>query len=430
VTSKAPPSVTVQSTEVEESSEEALNEHPLYSPSLLDETLVDFLTLADPDSLPLITTPDDTPKLQLSAWRDLFQDENVLVRSHPTRSGFYAVTGRFRSFSIRQVWELLISVEMRKTYDSMTQETAQLDRIGPIEHSRQQSASVDYVALKSMWPVGAKDLVLLSVYAQLPPGLTADGRPLKRLICASRSIEHPDKPPQSGFSRMNIAISGFLLSEDGEGGCILTQVSDLSSLGNWIPSKIITMVTTKLSQSRPEVAQSYADARVVVPKTLVKMGAAAQSTPWPEERLALKDDEWLPPVINAWKDLKPARRARRPSRAESLSPSEARTASSVESQLRIIVSRLGQLEEHLGEDVRSTGQSSQAGPAAAAGSWWPSFLLLNWTKRADGSKRRQRASGDVALMIRTSFATGLAGGAVGAALVAAAVYYTRKRAAR
>jgi hypothetical protein len=156
------------------------------------------------------------------------------------------------------------------------------------------------------------------------------------------------------------------------------------------------------------------------------MGAAAQSTPWPAERLALKDDEWLPPVINAWKDLKPARRARRPSRAESLSPSEARTASSVESQLRIIVSRLGQLEEHLGEDVRS----SQAGAAAAAGSWWPSFLLLNWTKRADWSKRRQRASGDVALMLRTSFATGLAGGVVGAALVAAAVYYTRKRAAR
>jgi hypothetical protein len=255
VTTKASPSVNVQSTEVEESSEEALNEHPLYPPSLLDNTLVDFLTLADPDSLPLITTPDDTPKLQLSAWRDLFQDENVVVRSHPTRSGFYAVTGRFRSFSIRQVWELLISVEMRKTYDSMTQETVQLDRIGPIEYSRQQSASVDYVALKSMWPVGAKDLVLLSVYAQLPPSQTSDGRPLKRLICASRSIEHPDKPPQSGFSRMNIAISGFLLSEDGEGGCILTQVSDLSSLGNWIPSKIITMVTTKLSQSRPEVAE-------------------------------------------------------------------------------------------------------------------------------------------------------------------------------
>lgn len=56
-----------------------------------------------------------------------------------------------------------------------------------------------------------------------------------RIYCATTSYEHPDHPPKSGYNRMPLGISGFLIEDDGKGGSTITQVTDLSGLGcEWL----------------------------------------------------------------------------------------------------------------------------------------------------------------------------------------------------
>lgn len=80
---------------------------------------------------------------------------------------------------------------------------------------------MQYMALRSMFPVKAKDMVLVTAVGRLPP--TDKG--LRRLIRATKSVEHPSKPAQKGYQRMELIISGFLIQDDGTGGCVMTQVT-------------------------------------------------------------------------------------------------------------------------------------------------------------------------------------------------------------
>lgn len=45
------------------------------------------------------------------------------------------------------------------------------------------------------------------------------------------SVEHPDKPVYRSYTRMSLTISGFMAEDDGQGGCTVTQLTDLSALG-------------------------------------------------------------------------------------------------------------------------------------------------------------------------------------------------------
>ncbi len=83
-----------------------------------------------------------------------------------------------------------------------------------------------------MFPVKPKDLVLMSVIAQLPSSAStipqSADKPVLRLVAATTSTEHERKPAGSGGrQRMTLNISGFILEEDGEGGVLLTQVTDV-----------------------------------------------------------------------------------------------------------------------------------------------------------------------------------------------------------
>lgn len=116
-----------------------------------------------------------------------------------------------------------------------------------------RQAAIDYLATKGMFPIKANDMVLLSVNARLQsPGPA-------RLVCATTSVEHPSKPVYRSYTRLALAISGFLLEDDGQGGCSVTQLTDLSALASWVPGRIVRMVT-----------------ETMIPKSLVKIGETAR----------------------------------------------------------------------------------------------------------------------------------------------------------
>ena len=58
---------------------------------------------------------------------------------------------------------------------------------------------------------------------------------------------------------MQLTTSGFIAEEDSQGGTRVTQLTDLSALGSWVPGKIIKMVTESM-----------------IPKSLVKIGEVAK----------------------------------------------------------------------------------------------------------------------------------------------------------
>jgi hypothetical protein len=84
-------------------------------------------------------------------------------------------------------------------------------------------------------------MVLLSVAGRLPSSPTTSNQSYEspsnlsssplQIFCATTSFSHPSVPIKSGFNRMELGISGFLLEEDGEGGSKIVQVTDLSGLG-------------------------------------------------------------------------------------------------------------------------------------------------------------------------------------------------------
>lgn len=98
------------------------------------------------------------------------------------------------------------------------------------------------------------------------------------------SVEHPSKPVVRGYSRMQLTISGFIAEElPGGEGTRVTQLTDLSALGSWVPSKIIRMVTESM-----------------IPKSLAKIGEVARDLQLRGPRVNLEGDAWLPPTIGAW----------------------------------------------------------------------------------------------------------------------------------
>lgn len=76
---------------------------------------------------------------------------------------------------------------------------------------------------------------MLSVSAQLPPSPSTipstPDKPVLRIVCATTSVENDSKPPgQKGYARMELDIAGFVLEEDGQGGVLLTQLTDVRRL--------------------------------------------------------------------------------------------------------------------------------------------------------------------------------------------------------
>ncbi|KAK9894624.1 Bet v1-like protein [Cystobasidium minutum MCA 4210] len=259
-------------------------EHPLYSNETLDACLRNFLAVLDPDQLrylPKTVDPTLLPEpVPLDDWQRLVDTPASRVAKHPVIPHLYSISAAYPDVPLRNLWELMINIENRPKWDSMCQEALNLESIGTgadRNKSCWREASVDYLATKGMFLIKANDMVLLSINARLYP------KDKIRLVCATTSVEHPDKPPTSSFSRMQLSISGFIAEDDGTGGSRVTQITDLSALGSWVPSRVIRMVTENL-----------------IPKSLVKIGMAAKELQVHGSRAMLQGEDWLPPTVGSW----------------------------------------------------------------------------------------------------------------------------------
>lgn len=220
-------------------------EHSVYTDSFLDGVLHRFLTFADPASLSVFPSVEESLPLSdaipVSEWVRLFENDILTVSSHPTLNGLYSITTIFPTLSLRSLWELMLSIESRTEWDNSCEQTQHLEDIGPVCSNdgqvQDRQATISYLALKSMFPIKPRDMVLLSVLARLAPSPTG----CQRLVSATTSVQHASKPAQKGYQRMEIANSGFLAEELPEGGCKLMQISDLSGLGTWSRSSLLRL---------------------------------------------------------------------------------------------------------------------------------------------------------------------------------------------
>lgn len=233
-------------------------EHPLYSNAMLDSTLRHFLAVLDPSQLVFLSeSPTPTTlaaPVPLESWKQLLNTPACRVALHPTIPHLYSISASYPDVPLRNLWELMIDIKNRPKWDSMCYAAEDIDSLGLDQgQGAVRQAAVDYLATKGMFPVKANDMVLLSVNARLK------GSGPMRLVCATTSVEHPSKPVFRSYTRMSLAISGFLAEDDGQGGCRVTQLTDLSALASWVPSRLIRVVT-----------------ETMIPKSLVKIGETAK----------------------------------------------------------------------------------------------------------------------------------------------------------
>lgn len=204
----------------------------LYPPALLDSITANFLSITEPQYLPLlppsttsIVLPSSVP---LAQWKALLDTPTLRVLQHPTTSTLYAIVSVFTDLPIRSLFETLTDVPKRLEWDGMC---CGSESIEEFECGGRRGSS-SWLGMSRVGPIKAKDMVLLSVAGRLPSPPTAEGeRAPLRLFAATSSFDHPAKPTTSSYNRMLLGVSGFLVEEVGENGSSYTQITDLSSLG-------------------------------------------------------------------------------------------------------------------------------------------------------------------------------------------------------
>ncbi|SPO38971.1 uncharacterized protein PSFLO_04450 [Pseudozyma flocculosa] len=240
-----------------------------------------FLSFADPDSadqLPLQRDADDDPsadhfarhaarEVAIADWTVLYSSAppstsaatsngsastqqpfvpTLTVRAHPDPNrNLYSVQSTIPGVSARQFWSLMATAENRRLWDSTVEEGSvhrwlaqELDsrsdgtRAGPDDSddgeaarprdiAEATAARVELFRFGSIFMVAkARDMVLLSVDARLPP---ADGAPPSaeaplRLVSTSCCTVDPSLPPRKGYTRFPLQVGGFMVEDLGDDG--------------------------------------------------------------------------------------------------------------------------------------------------------------------------------------------------------------------
>lgn len=261
----------------------------IYPAVLLDTTLYNFLSITTPNVLSLLPPPVANPSIKIPSssslqnWTSLLDTPTIQVLQHPTTKTLYAICATYPDVSLRKLFETLTTVEKRLEWDSMCCGSEQIEEF----EVGGRRGSTSWLGMTGVGPLKAKDMVLLSVVGQLPVSSTnetEDAHPL-RLFAATTSFVHPSKPVNPKYNRMELGVSGFLAESVGEGSKV-TQITDLSGLGSWVPSSIVRVVTQKM-----------------IPKSLVQLGKTAAA--WDiatSSRAPIEGDEWMPPILGTSDD--------------------------------------------------------------------------------------------------------------------------------
>ncbi|BGP48617.1 hypothetical protein JCM10450v2_004493 [Rhodotorula kratochvilovae] len=392
---------------------------PPFPAGKLDETVANFLHITAPTFLTHIAATSTTsiPSAPLSEWKSTYQGDNVEVLQHPKLASLFGICATFPDVPLRQLFQVLQDVGSRAKWDSMAEGADEIERF-EVEGRR---GNCLHMRMKGMAMVKAKDLVLLSVANKLP---TADDSPAPgkavadklRIFAATTSVDHPRVPPTPAYNRMELSVSGFLIEEVGAGSRIV-QITDLSGLGSWIPGAVIRTITQSM-----------------LPKSLVKLGAAAAAT------TDLTAD-YPPPTLGVYASAPPAAAAADADDGASSSgsetsddeddlptppstdltppPSSSRDVAFLLAQLRSVTSRLAALE---------TLVASPSSPSAAGARPW---YALGLGGRAPARRKPGAAAAaetDTALLSGTTLgALATLGSAAAAAVAVAALAAWGKR---
>ncbi|KAN0061948.1 hypothetical protein ACQY0O_005943 [Thecaphora frezii] len=243
----------------------------------------------------------------------------LTVRSHPDPNrNLFSVQSVIPGVSARQFWSLMATAENRRLWDSTVEEGAvhrwlaqELEQ-DPSDGASQLQSIAEATAVRvelfrfgSIFMVAkARDMVLLSVDARLPPlqGPPTPEAPL-RLVSTSCSVVDPSLPPRKGYTRFPLKIGGFMVEDLGDDGLseelvateqtgpkkglralakrgastasnstrpspdglgadggagayryrdprgpavLVTQVSDLGEMAAWVPASVVKMVASTL----------------------------------------------------------------------------------------------------------------------------------------------------------------------------------------
>ncbi|GAA5925949.1 uncharacterized protein JCM15063_005169 [Sporobolomyces koalae] len=244
----------------------------------LDENVANFISTVEPSFLSHLPDAKPTTKIppaSLSTWTNLFEQDSITVLQHPSIKTLYGIGAHFPDVPLKKLYEVLVDLSSRATWDSMTSGANEVIRF----EVGGKKANISHMKMKGMPLVKAKDLVLLSIPGRLPMetdtietvGPVASKL---RIYCASTSVEHDDAPVTPAFNRMELSVSGFVIEEEGAGSRII-QITDLSGLGSWVPNAVFKTVT-----------------QTMLPKSLVKLGETARGP-------TKEADSWPPPLLGS-----------------------------------------------------------------------------------------------------------------------------------
>ncbi|KAK0532762.1 hypothetical protein OC835_003234 [Tilletia horrida] len=206
----------------------------------------------------------------------------ILVRTHPDpNTPLFSIQAFLPNLCARRFWTLMAESENRHLWDATIQNSEVQPFNGQHHDQGDIKSRIEVLTFAAIFMVTkARDMVLLSVDAQLPPrrSESSSSAPL-RLLSASQSITHPAFPPRKKFTRFQLGIGGFLVedlpanpdpseSDSATGGIIITQLSDLGPAATWLPSSIVKMVASTL-----------------VPRSLAKIAECARKMAIPSELL-------------------------------------------------------------------------------------------------------------------------------------------------
>ncbi|TKY90832.1 hypothetical protein EX895_000830 [Sporisorium graminicola] len=267
--SKPHPSFTANTAASLSSSAVKLTEESLH-------VLHQFLAYADPESASLLplTDNDDAsssipaaldrvdPEIPIPEWNVLYTTtsppatpggfaSSITVRSHPDPNRFlFSVQSTLPGVTARQFWSLMASAENRKLWDNTVEEAAVKrwlsneprlsSNAAPVsslttEIARAVAARVELLRFGSIFMVAkARDMVLLSVDARLPPKQSSSdsgaGQGRLRLVSTSQSVIDPSLPPRKGYTRFELKTGGFMVEDLGDDG-VPDSFAGMSDLG-------------------------------------------------------------------------------------------------------------------------------------------------------------------------------------------------------
>lgn len=135
----------------------------IYPPSLLENTVREFLALADPASLELLTSlppptsasspSESTSTIPSSRWDILHQDDTVKVCQNSSNKHLYSISAEFTGVPLRKLYEVLTDLDKRTEWDSMCSGVEELEEINLDPGQSRVSlktASVAWVGMKGL----------------------------------------------------------------------------------------------------------------------------------------------------------------------------------------------------------------------------------------------------------------------------------------